>query len=167
MPSISRSRLLGALLLLMAVGIGVFVTAHGPWFSSAFALVTSIAAITSVVQSRRSAWIYAGFATLGLIAMISSKPPTDAAGLLWLVPLGMIAVLGLAFITSQVSVADSLNLAEASILLGTGLVSVLVAVVALLTPLGEIPGQLVSGGFVILALVLLYQLVAKSRGVRS
>jgi hypothetical protein len=161
--SISPVRVAGAFLLLLAVGLGLLVAAHGSWLSSLFAVMTVIAAVVAVVRSRQKASLYAGVVIVCFVTMIAVRPPTNLTGLLSLAPLGVLAVVGLLLITSQSSIVESLNLAEWSILLGAGVVSVLVAIVALVTPLAEVPGQLVSGGFLIAELGILYQLARKSR----
>jgi hypothetical protein len=161
--SIRPVKVVGAVLLLLAVVLASLATANGSVFNTLLALITIVAAIIAVVRPERIASLGVGVAIVCLVAMIAIRPPTGAVGLLLLVPFGVVTVLGSLLITSQTSIIKSLNLTEWSILLATGVISVLVVVIAMVTPLTVVPGQLISGIFIIIAIAALYQLVRSSR----
>ncbi|WP_276970427.1 hypothetical protein [Ferrimicrobium acidiphilum] len=164
--SISSVRVAGGLLLLLGVVLGFLATANESLVITLFAMLTVVAAITAVVSPERIAFLCVGAAIVCLAAMVATNPPTSDVGLLLLAPLGVVTVLGSLLITSRTSIVDCFNLAEWSILLATGVISVLVVVIAMVTPLAGLSGQLISGVLVVIAIGVLNQLVRSSRDAR-
>ncbi len=161
--SISPVKVAGGVLLLLGVVLASLATANGSVFNTLLALITVASAIIAVVRPEKIAVLCVGAAIVCLVAMVATKPPTGTVGLLLLVPLGLVAVLGSLLITSQNSIVESLNFVEWSILLAAGVVSALVVVIAMVTPLTVIPGHLISGILLVIAMAVLYQLVRSSR----
>jgi hypothetical protein len=161
--SVIPVKIAGAVLVLLAVVLALLATGNGSVPNSLLALMTVVAAIVAAVRPGKIASLGVAVAIICLVAMIAIRPPTGTVGLLLLVPFGVVTVLGSLLITSQSSIVESLNPAEWSILLATGVVAALVVVIAMVTPIAEIAGQLISGAFIIIAIAVLYQLVRRSR----
>ncbi|MGC9154829.1 MAG: hypothetical protein ACP5HZ_04195 [Ferrimicrobium sp.] len=161
--STSSTRYSGLALIVLGVALALVVVAQrstATWFIGA---VTILTAVIGTTRGKEGTSLLVATGLVGPIAMVAISPPRTTAHLLLLVPLGVFDLIGFLLASSPEPLRSTLGPLEWSFLLGASIVSALVVVVALVTPLTNLVGHLISGILILAVLVILYRLVPEAR----
>lgn len=161
--SASSTRYSGLALLVFGVALALVAVAHRTTATWLIGAVTILAIVIGTAKGKEGASLLAGAGLVGPIAMVAISPPRTTLHLLLLVPLGLLDLIGFLLANSPEPLRSTLGPLEWSLLLGAGVVSALVVVVTLVTPLTNLMGHLISGILILAVVFALYRLVPQAR----
>ncbi|WP_298207969.1 hypothetical protein [Ferrimicrobium sp.] len=161
--SINSSKLSSVIVSCLCVALALVIVPQRQTLAWLLGGAVVLVAVIDVFRSQDGSRQFSGVGLVGPLLVVATSPPHTIAHLILLIPLGLLDLLGFLFATSPRSVSAALNPLEWTLFLSVGVVSSLVAVVALITPLANSVGRLISGILILAVFGILYWLVPRTR----